>query len=155
MCQPFGGLVTTQPMGQSAAAAPTAAERTKPFRQLIAYVLLAGTAVLLLVAFARLFLVFDRFLDGFDERLDDPALTLVAISQITAPLLAALLATHVRPMLPAARMITMVALVEIGFALVVGFIAMALGFFARAAGDDVFQGQLRDALETALIRLVL
>jgi len=147
--------VSTQPTGPSASAPPSAAEQTKPFRQLIALVLLAGTAVLLLLAFARLLLVFDDFGGGFTQRANATFADFVGLPQMIALAVAVLIATHVRPPVPMARVITLVALIEVAFAAFFGLICMFAGFAFTVSGGEFSDGDLRTALENLLARLVL
>jgi len=125
--------VSTQPTGPSASAPPSAAEQTKPFRQLIALVLLAGTAVLLLLAFARLLLVFDDFGGGFTQRANATFADFVGLPQMIALAVAVLIATHVRPPVPMARVITLVALIEVAFAAFFGHARIKRNVLRREA----------------------
>src|SRR5688572_15535667 len=145
MCQPIGGSVTTQPTGPAAPAPPSAAEQTKPFRQVIAFVLLGGTAVLLLVAFARLLLQFDDFSGTFTERAYFRASDFLDLIVIAAIAVAVLIATHVRPAVAMARILTIVALAAVGFAAFFGLISMFAGFAYQVGATG--PGDARDAFE--------
>jgi hypothetical protein len=108
-------------------------------RLVAAWALLGYAALFLFVTFIRWVMPDDGFLGGADFT------NLVVMAM---PVAAFLLAVHVQPQLPAARLITIVALVEYAFALVFGFLAFLTGL-GRIDIDDVSDG-VRVALDLVM-----
>jgi len=156
--------MTTQPQnpsGESTGEEKQASQFTKPLREPIALVLLGATAILLFLALIRLVPVgyngpVGRYLDFVGGRFDE----FVNLLTIGLPLLAVLLATHVRPMIPRAKLITLAALALYAVAAFFGLIfGLLLGFAASLSDErltlDFTEGSWRGALETALARLAI
>ncbi|MEV4757495.1 hypothetical protein AB0J86_20595 [Micromonospora sp. NPDC049559] len=119
-----------------------ASQITKPLRELAALVLVGANALLLFVAFID-FLV--PHSDTFRGRAGNAFFGFVGIEAIALPLLAVLLATHIRPPVARAKLITQAALAEYAFSAVFGVIAL-LGWLIAALVDvairDAFFGLL-------------
>jgi hypothetical protein len=138
--------VTTQPDappgdGQSAG------QVTKPLRELVAFVLLGAAALLLFVGLIDLLVPFGES-DSFSDRAGNSFFDFAGIEVIVLPVLAVLLATHIAPAVPKAKLITQVALVEYAVAALFAAIAV-LAWLVGALAD----GQLRSAFTGLLLRL--
>ena len=151
--------MTTQATDSTGSAAGADEKRpsqfTKPYRQLVAFVLLAANALVLLIAFADVFFVFDGWAEFFGARAGAQAERFVGITAVALPLLAFLLATHIQPMVEQAKMITLVTLAEYAFSLLFGAVCVLGGFLGEVTGADeaVSNSPVRSAFETLLIRL--
>jgi hypothetical protein len=138
--------VTSQPPNESR----PAGQFTMPLRELAALALVGATAVLLFVAVIGL-IPDDQF--GFDYP-DYASLRFdgfVNLQTIAFPLVAVLLATHLEPKVPRARLITGVALIELAVAALLGLL---FGTFLGFIGDAT-DGSARAALERLLTRVAL
>ncbi|HYN93228.1 MAG TPA: hypothetical protein VES42_05225 [Pilimelia sp.] len=141
--------MTSQP--EPAGADTPARQHTEPVRELAALVLVGATAVLLFVALISLVPAGYRYApQSFPLLASERFGSFVNLGTILFPLLAVLLATHVAPRLPRARLITIVALVELavaaGFGLLFGTL---LGLVGQLSGDAGGKG----AFESLLARL--
>jgi hypothetical protein len=110
-------------------------EFTLPLREIAALVLLGATALLLLVAVIRLLIPGDARPD-FLDRASGSFYDFIGLDRILFPFLAVLLATHLRPAVGRARVITLVALIEYGVAAFFGVVFGLLIGFANTAGDS-------------------
>jgi hypothetical protein len=129
-----------------------ASQFTKPLRELAAFVLLGGNAVLLFINIASLIFVVDGWASEFGRRSADTYYGFVGQTSIVAPLLAVLIATHIRPPVRHARTITLAALVEF---LVSAFFGVVT--FIGAFAEDVSNGRggaVRFIFENLLVRMV-
>lgn len=134
----------TSPAEPASSDATQASQVTKPLRELAALVLLGANAVLLFVSLLRLLLPLDGY-GTFTDRAGSTYYGFVGIESTVLPLLAVLLATHVRPTLARAKLITQVALAEYAFAAIFGvltFMVWLVGRLADAAVGDAFLGML-------------
>ena len=110
---------------------------TKPLRLPIAMVLLLVNLFWLLIAIERYLIPRDAVSEydsvpNFAERSRDSFLDLSGVVPIVLPLLAVLIVTHVRPLLPAAKPVVLVALVEYGLAALFGLVAFVSAFFYKS-----------------------
>ncbi|MFE9688734.1 hypothetical protein [Micromonospora sp. NPDC005806] len=116
--------------------ATQASQVTKPLRELAALVLLGATAVLLFVGLLRL-LVPTHDYSTITGRAGNTFFIFIGFESAVLPLLAALLATHVHPVLPRAKVITQVALGEYAFALLFGALTFLISLVGRLTNGDV------------------
>ncbi|MEV0002342.1 hypothetical protein AB0H28_08660 [Micromonospora sp. NPDC050980] len=134
----------TSPVEPASGDAAQASQLTKPLRELAALVLLGANAVLLFAALLRLLVPADDY-STFSGRAGSAFFAFVGLEATVLPLLAVLLATHVRPTLPRAKLITQVAIVEYAVSAVFGaltFLAWLVGRLADGAVLDAFLGLL-------------
>jgi hypothetical protein len=125
--------VTTQPETPPSEE-KSAGQFTKPLREPAALVLLGVTAVLIFAALLNLIPVGSGpdFVDLAARSFD----SFVNVATVGFPLLAVLLVTHIEPRTPRAKLITVVALVELAVAAVFGFLFGTVILLYR----DVIQG---------------
>jgi hypothetical protein len=135
------------PGGAGATGEKSASQFTLPLRELAAVVLLGATALLLLVAVIELLFPGD-LRGGFTDRAAASFDNFIGLDRIAFPLLAVLLATHIRPAVGRARLITLVALVEFAVSAFFGVIFGLLIGFANTAGDSA-----RNAFEALLVHV--
>lgn len=129
-----------------------ASQFTKPLRELAAFVLLAGNAVLLFLSIASLIFVVDGWATEFGRRSANTYYGFVGQASIVLPLLAMLIATHIRPPVRRARTITLAALAEY---LVSAFFGVVT--FIGAFAEDVANGRgstVRFIFENLITRTV-
>jgi hypothetical protein len=138
--------LTIRPEAAPPGGAP-ASQHTAPLRETAALVLLAATAVLLFVAVLDLLVPYGAT-GTFGARAQRGFFSFVGLATIGFPFLAVLLATHVRPVVGRARLITLVALAEYGVAAFFGVIFGLLVGVVSIAGDSV-----RAAFGGLLVRL--
>lgn len=112
-----GGVVTFQATDQS-----TAAEHIRPIRWLIGFVLLGAAGLELLRLFWVWLLSPSETSGPFDQRSLEAASQFTELPLVALPLLAVLITTMVAPVVPQAKQITLIALLEYGL--------MALGALA-------------------------
>ncbi|MFC0007481.1 hypothetical protein [Micromonospora siamensis] len=122
---------------ESASTDPTPARRlTEPLREPAALALLGANAVFLFVGLLRL-LVPNGYGD-LTDRADVAYSFFVGLNAALLPLLAVLLATHVRPVLPQAALVTKVALGEYAVSGVLGALSFLIWMVGRLAEGEVF-----------------
>jgi hypothetical protein len=129
-----------------------ASQFTKPLRELAAFVLLAGNAVLLFLSITSLIFVVDGWASEFGRRAADTYYGFVGQTSILVPLIAMLIATHIRPPVRHARTITLAALAEF---LVSAFFGVVT--FIGAFAEDVANGRgstVRFIFENLITRTV-
>jgi hypothetical protein len=124
-----------------------ASQLTKPLRELGALVLLGANAVLLFVGLLRLLVPTDDY-STFSGRAGSAFISFVGVESTVLPVLAVLLATHVRPVLPKAKLITQVALGEYAVGALLGALTFLIWMVGRLAEAEVL-----DALLGMLTRL--
>jgi hypothetical protein len=112
-----------------------ASDFTHPLRETAALVLLGATALLLLVGVIQLLIPSD-LRGSFLDRASGSFGSFINLDRIGFPLLAVLLATHLRPVVGRARLITLVALIEYAVSAFFGIIFGLLLGFANTAGDS-------------------
>src|SRR6185369_1696620 len=64
----------------------------------------------------------------------------VGLTAIALPFLAVFISTHVKPVVPMGRVITLVALIEYGVAALFGVVTMFLGFISDIGTDSATSG---------------
>jgi hypothetical protein len=134
--------LTSQP-GPAPTETP-ASQLTKPLRGLAALVLVGANALMLLVGLINLLVPFSDT-DTFTRRAGGAFVYFVGLLAILLPLLAVLLATHLQPVVPRAKLITQVALVEYAVAAlfaVISFFGWLVGTLADAQFRLAFTGLL-------------
>ncbi|MEU7608746.1 hypothetical protein [Micromonospora sp. NPDC049204] len=128
----------TSPAEPASADAAQARQLTKPLRELAALALLGANAVLLFVGLLRLITPGG----SFTERAGDAFGTFVGLVAVGLPLLAVLLATHISPVAPKAKLITQVALGEYAASAVIGTLTMLISTVGRLADTRVLDALL-------------
>jgi hypothetical protein len=145
----------SSPAGTAGAAEEKDASRyTLPLRQPAAFALLVVNGVTLLFAVIDLLAIFQDWSANFLNGVDSSFGTFVGVVSVTFPLLAVLLATHVKPVLAQARLITVGALIEYAVSALFGVVCLLAGFLHGLTGSNTINGlsSPRRALETFLIR---
>jgi hypothetical protein len=150
----------TGPAGTPAGPTPTgpadrsARDFTEPLRQPAAAALLVANGLVLLFAVIDMFVIFEDWPGNFLARAGASFVDFVGLVSIGFPLLAVLLATHVKPRLPQARLITIVALVEYGVSALFGALCLLVDFLHGVTGTHTILGMspARRAFEDFLIR---
>ncbi|MBT8225957.1 MAG: hypothetical protein HKP61_04195 [Dactylosporangium sp.] len=133
--------MSTQPT-EPVASAPApeekdAAQFTKPLRQLAAMALISIEALLLVLALADIFIVLITSDDRLLAATGADFARCVNLATITLPLIAVLIATHVRPMIPHAKTITGIAIIEYLVVAVLGLLTMIMGFVGQVSDFDL------------------
>ncbi|MFI6328699.1 hypothetical protein ACIBBG_10450 [Micromonospora chersina] len=131
----------TSPAEPASGDTTQASQLTKPLRELAALVLLGANAVLLFVGLLRLLVPVDDY-STFSGRAGSTFFAFVGLESTVLPLLAVLLATHVRPVLPKAKLITQVALVEYAVSAVFGALTFLIWMVGRLADGEVLDAFL-------------
>ncbi|MGW5671757.1 hypothetical protein [Micromonospora sp. NPDC003776] len=131
----------TSPAEPASGDATQASQVTKPLRELAALVLLGANAVLLFVGLLRLLVPTDDY-STFSSRAGSTFFAFVGVESAVLPLLAVLLATHVRPALPKAKLITQAALGEYAFAALFGALTLLIWLVGRLAAAEVLDAFL-------------
>ncbi|KXK59939.1 hypothetical protein AWW66_21450 [Micromonospora rosaria] len=133
----------TSPAESAPSGATQASQVTKPLRELGALVFLGANAVLLFVGLIRLLAPVNY--GDLTNRAGQTYFTFVGLESSVLPVLAVLLATHIQPVVPKAKLITQVALAEYAFGAVLGaltFLIWSVGRLAAGAVLDVLLGVL-------------
>ncbi|MET7803665.1 hypothetical protein [Micromonospora chersina] len=131
----------TSPAEPASGDTTQASQLTKPLRELAALVLLGANAVLLFVGLLRLLVRLDDY-STFSGRAGSTFFTFVGLESTALPLLAVLLATHVRPVLPKAKLVTQVALIEYAVSAAFGALTFLIWMVGRLADGDVLDAFL-------------
>ncbi|MER7458244.1 hypothetical protein [Micromonospora sp. NPDC126480] len=121
-----------------------ASQLTRPLREPAAFVLLGANAVFLFVGLLRL-LTPNGYVTG---RAGSTFFAFAGIEAVVLPLLAVLLATHLRPVVPRAKLITQVAIGEYAVSAALGGLTFLIWSFGRLA-----EGEVLDAFLGLLTRL--
>ncbi|WP_433129687.1 hypothetical protein ACQPWW_05300 [Micromonospora sp. CA-240977] len=128
----------TSPAEPASADAAQARQLTKPLRELAALALLGANAVFLFVGLLRLIAP-----DGSSiDQAGDAFGTFVGVEAVGLPLLAVLLATHISPVVPKAKLITQVALGEYGVSALFGTLTLLIWTVGRLADAEVLDALL-------------
>ncbi|MCW2640892.1 MAG: hypothetical protein JWP76_3198 [Dactylosporangium sp.] len=132
----------------------TARQFTDPLRQPAAFVLLAANGLILLFAVMDMLVVFEDWSGNFLTRAGSSYVDFVGIVSIGFPLLAVLLATHIKPRVPQARLITALALVEYGVSALFGALCLLVDFLHGVTDSQTTLGisPARRAFEDFLVR---
>ncbi|MFF0150528.1 hypothetical protein [Micromonospora sp. NPDC005203] len=134
----------TSPAEPASADAAQARQLTKPLRELAALALLGANAVFLFVGLLRWIAP-----DGsFTDRSGSASETFVGLAAVALPLLAVLLATHISPVVPKAKLITQVALGEYGVSAIFGTLTLLIWTVGQLVEAEVL-----DALLGVLTRI--
>ncbi|MFC3504521.1 hypothetical protein ACFOOK_26630 [Micromonospora krabiensis] len=136
----------TSPAEPASTDASQARQLTKPLRELAALVLLGANAVLLFVGLLRLLTPTDY--GSFTGRAGDAYFAFVGLEAVALPVLAVLLATHLQPVVPKAKLITQVALAEYAASALFGALTFLIWTVGRLA-----EGELLEVLLGLLTRL--
>ncbi|MEU9824305.1 hypothetical protein [Micromonospora chersina] len=131
----------TSPAEPASGDTTQASQLTKPLRELAALVLLGANAVLLFVGLLRLLVPVDDY-STFSGRAGSTFFAFVGLESTVLPVLAVLLATHVRPVLPKAKLITQVALIEYAVSAVFGALTFLIWMVGRLADGEVLDAFL-------------
>jgi hypothetical protein len=120
---------------------------------LAALVLLAVNALFLLLTVLDFILALGG--DGFTARANAHFESFVGLTSIALPLIAVLIATHIRPVVPHGRMITVLAIAEYAVSGLFGLIAIFAGFLGTLVNAPSFDsdGAVRQALTGFLGRI--
>ncbi|MEV4655450.1 hypothetical protein [Micromonospora sp. NPDC049301] len=130
----------TSPAEPASTDATQARQLTKPLRELGALALLGANAVFLFVGLLRLLSPNDY--SSFTDRAGNAFFAFVGLEAVALPLLAVLLATHVSPVLPKAKLITQVALGEYAVSALLGTLTMLIWTVGRLAEAEVLDALL-------------
>jgi hypothetical protein len=160
---PAGTPASGSPASGAPAEAPAAAQSsekdavqfTAPYRELAALILVGAASVLLFLAFVDLFVQFSGWASEFGNRADRDFDGFVGLLTIVLPLGAVLLATHVKPVVKQAKLITLVALIDYGVAALFGIITLFASFIHGVQGQFGQSGSFRDSFIVLLARLVM
>ncbi|MEU8422612.1 hypothetical protein AB0C15_17230 [Micromonospora sp. NPDC048835] len=128
----------TSPAEPASSNATQARQLTKPLRELAALALLGANAVFLFVGLLRLITP-----DGSSTGRAGAAFdTFIGVEAVSLPLLAVLLATHISPVLPKAKLITQTALIEYAVSAVFGTLTTLIWTVGRLAEAEVLDALL-------------
>ncbi|MET7961365.1 hypothetical protein ABZ356_17650 [Micromonospora zamorensis] len=130
----------TSPAEPASTDATKARQLTKPLRELAALALLGANAVFLFVGLLRLIAPNDY--SSFTDRAGSTFYAFIGVEAVVLPLLAVLLATHVSPVLPKAKLITQVALAEYAVSALFGTLTMLIWTVGRLAEAEVLDALL-------------
>ncbi|WP_433552794.1 hypothetical protein ACQP08_05000 [Micromonospora zamorensis] len=130
----------TSPAEPASTDATKARQLTKPLRELAALALLGANAVFLFVGLLRLITPNDY--SSFTDRAGSAFYAFIGVEAVVLPLLAVLLATHVSPVLPKAKLITQVALAEYAVSALFGTLTMLIWTVGRLAEAEVLDALL-------------
>jgi hypothetical protein len=121
----------TSPAEPASTDATQARQLTNPLREPVALVLLGANALLLFVGLIRL--LTPGIIDTFTGRAWSAFGSFVGVESIVLPVLAVLLATHLSPVLPKAKLITQVALGEYAAAAGLGVLTFLIALVGLLA----------------------
>jgi hypothetical protein len=116
-------------------------------------ILVGANAALMFIALLRLLLVVTETNPDFLAAADLQFVSFVGLVSIFFPLAAVLLATHIKPPVPRAKLITLLAVIEYGFGGLMGLICLFLGFVNTIGKTG--SGLVVDAFTVLLGRLVM
>ncbi|WP_433531560.1 hypothetical protein ACQPYA_05540 [Micromonospora sp. CA-263727] len=132
---------------------PTPASQvTRPLRELAATVLLGANAVFLFVGLIRLLAPQGPY-STVTGRAGSSFFAFIGVEAIVLPVLAVLLATHVAPVVPRAKPITQVALVQYAASAVLGGLTLLVWMVGRLAEAQVFDAMTGVLTRTAWVAL--
>lgn len=130
----------TSPAEPASSDASQARQLTKPLRELAALALLGANAVFLFVGLLRLIAPNDY--SSFTDRAGSAFYAFIGVEAVALPLLAVLLATHISPVLPKAKLITQVALGEYAVSALFGTLTMLIWTVGRLVEAEVLDALL-------------
>ncbi|MBB5479194.1 hypothetical protein [Micromonospora parathelypteridis] len=128
----------TSPAEPASSDATQARQLTKPLRELAALALLGANAVFLFVGLLRLIAPDGSVTDGAGGAFG----AFIGVEAVALPLLAVLLATHISPVVPKAKLITQVALGEYAVSALFGTLTMLIWTVGRLAEAEVLDALL-------------
>ncbi|MEH0822513.1 MULTISPECIES: hypothetical protein [Micromonospora] len=131
----------TSPAEPASGDATQASQLIKPLRELAALVLLGANAVLLFVGLLRLLVPVDDY-STFSGRAGSTYFTFIGLESTVLPVLAVLIATVILPVVPKAKLITQVALVEYAVSAVFGALTFLIWLVGRLADGEVLDAFL-------------
>ncbi|MBB5111688.1 hypothetical protein AB0K27_29995 [Micromonospora echinospora] len=131
----------TSPAEPASGDAAQASQLIKPLRELAALVLLGANAVLLFVGLLRLLVPVDDY-STFSGRAGSTYFSFIGLEATVLPLLAVLIATVILPVVPKAKLITQVALIEYAVSVVFGALTFLIWLVGRLADGQVLDGFL-------------
>ncbi|WP_431882594.1 hypothetical protein [Micromonospora gifhornensis] len=131
---------------------PPAGQVTRPLRELAALVLLAANAVFLFVGLIRLVTPQGAY-STVTGRAGSAFFAFIGLEAVVLPLLAVLLATHIAPAVPKAKLITQVALVEYAVSAVLGGLTLLIWMVGRLAEAQIFDALTGMLARTAWVAL--
>ncbi|MET8067849.1 hypothetical protein, partial [Micromonospora sp. NPDC005313] len=131
----------TSPAEPASGDAAQASQLIKPLRELAALVLLGANAVLLFVGLLRLLVPVDDY-STFSGRAGSTYFAFIGLEATVLPLLAVLIATVILPVVPKAKLITQVALVEYAVSVVFGALTFLIWLVGRLADGEVLDAFL-------------
>ncbi|WP_327008337.1 hypothetical protein OHA72_14410 [Dactylosporangium sp. NBC_01737] len=125
---------------------------TMPYRELAAFVLLGVAGAFLLAGFiALLTTLTDQFLNNAGGAFS----AFVSIETVALPILAVLLATHLDPVVPKAKLIVLIALIEYAVAALFGLVMLLASLIGDLRGEGVPMGPVLAVFLTRLGTLSL
>ncbi|MGJ3223932.1 hypothetical protein [Micromonospora aurantiaca (nom. illeg.)] len=130
----------TSPAEPASGDAAQASQLIKPLRELAALVLLGANAVLLFVGLLRLLPIDDY--STSTGRAGSTYFTFIGLESTVLPVLAVLIATVILPVVPKAKLITQVALVEYAVSAVFGALTFLIWLVGRLADGEVLDAFL-------------
>ncbi|MDO3682927.1 hypothetical protein [Micromonospora sp. C28ISP2-4] len=131
----------TSPAEPASGDATQASQLIKPLRELAALVLLGANAVLLFVGLLRLLVQVDDY-STFTSRAGSTYFAFIGLESTVLPVLAVLIATVILPVVPKAKLITQVALVEYAVSLAFGALTFLIWLVGRLADGEVLDAFL-------------
>ncbi|AXO33302.1 hypothetical protein ACWIF8_06150 [Micromonospora chalcea] len=131
----------TSPAEPASGDAAQASQLIKPLRELAALVLLGANAVLLFVGLLRLLVPVDDY-STFSGRAGSTYFSFIGLEATVLPVLAVLIATMILPVVPKAKLITQVALIEYAVSVVFGALTFLVWLVGRLADGQVLDGFL-------------
>ncbi|MEU7710985.1 hypothetical protein ACFWDK_14875 [Micromonospora chalcea] len=131
----------TSPAEPASGDAAQASQLIKPLRELAALVLLGANAVLLFVGLLRLLVPVDDY-STFSGRAGSTYFSFIGLEATVLPVLAVLIATAILPVVPKAKLITQVALIEYAVSAVFGALTFLIWLVGRLADGQVLDGFL-------------
>ncbi|WP_027644538.1 hypothetical protein [Salinispora oceanensis] len=123
----------TSPVEPAPTESTPARQLTRPLREPAAFVLLGANALLLFVGLLRLM----TSATSSAGRAGSAAAAFTGIEAVVLPLLAVLLATHLHPVLPRAKLITQVALGQYAFSAFFGALTFLIWFVDRLVSAEL------------------
>src|SRR5207249_1042473 len=111
------------------------------------FVLLAGTAVLLLLAVDRLLGDISNFTVGFTNRANAAFDGFVGVLPLSLPIIAVLISTHIKPLASHSKLVTLFALIEYVVSGLFGLICLGAGLAATLSPAAVSGRSIRAAVE--------
>ncbi|MBN1172691.1 MAG: hypothetical protein JXA67_11005, partial [Micromonosporaceae bacterium] len=134
--------MSTQPTEPAASASATeekdAIQFTKPLRQLAALALVSIEALFLVVALIDIFIILITTDDHIATAVGSDFSRCVDLLRIALPLIAVLIATHIRPMTANAKVVTLIALIEYCAAAVLGILLMITGLVGQFGDYELY-----------------